>query len=53
MRRLWLFVRIVWRRWERQDTFWPQCIYGTLFRYESPYRLTAAKAWEVARIVHP
>ena len=50
MRRICLFLSIVWRRWEPRDLFWPQCIVGTLFRYEMHYRLTVADAWRISRL---
>lgn len=44
LRRLWLFIRIVWRKFDNPDIPAP---------YRNDGRISVATAWEVARIVWP
>jgi len=43
-KRIWLFVRIVWRRFDAKDIPKP---------YRNDEYISWATAWEVARTVHP
>jgi hypothetical protein len=46
LRRVWLFVRIVWRQWEGPESGIPE-------PYRLSQRISARTAWEVAVIVWP
>lgn len=48
MKKIHLFLRIVWRKAERSDTFWPHDNRTSLFQYALDGRISAKTAWQVA-----